>query len=122
VPATEFPVLRWTICTAESVTSGVCNVTADAFDACELGADGVIVSNHGGRQMDAAPASIEVLPEIVRAIGHRCTVMLDRGVRSGTDVLRAVASGAACVFSGRSFYYGLGALGERWLQPRGKLN
>jgi len=86
---------------------------ADAIDACTLGADGIIVSNHGGRQMDAAPASIEVLPEIVQAIGHRCTVMLDSGVRSGTDVLRAVASGAAGVFSGRSFYYGLAALGER---------
>lgn len=86
---------------------------ADAIDACALGADGVIVSNHGGRQMDAAPASIEVLPEIVKAVGHRCTVMLDSGVRCGTDVLRAVASGAACVFSGRSFYYGVGALGER---------
>jgi isopentenyl diphosphate isomerase/L-lactate dehydrogenase-like FMN-dependent dehydrogenase len=85
----------------------------DAISACDLGADGIIVSNHGGRQMDAAPASIEVLATFVEAVGERCAVMLDSGIRSGTDVLRAMATGAAFVFSGRSFYYGAAALGER---------
>lgn len=85
----------------------------DAISACDLGADGIVVSNHGGRQMDAAPASIEALAAIVEAVGERCAVMLDSGVRCGTDVLRAIATGAVFVFSGRSFYYGAGALGER---------
>jgi len=84
----------------------------DAISACELGADGIVVSNHGGRQMDAAPASIEVLATIVEAVGERCPVMLDSGIRSGIDVLRAMATGAAFVFSGRSFYYGAAALGK----------
>lgn len=85
----------------------------DAMNVINIGADGVIVSNHGGRQMDAAPASIEALPEIVRAVGDRCTVMLDSGARNGTDVLRALSRGATFVFSGRSFYYGAGALGAK---------
>jgi len=84
----------------------------DATKACEIGADGIIVSNHGGRLMDAAPATITVLPEIVKAVGKRCTVMVDSGVRCGTDVLRAIASGAACVFSGRSFMFGVAAMGS----------
>ncbi len=85
----------------------------DAAMACAAGADGIIVSNHGGRQLDAAPASIEALPGIVREVGDRCSVMLDSGVRDGLDVLRAMASGAACVFSGRSFYFGVAAMGQR---------
>jgi L-lactate dehydrogenase (cytochrome) len=86
---------------------------SDAQHACELGADGVLVSNHGGRQMDAAPATIEALPGIVEAVGGRCKVLLDSGIRSGTDVLRAMALGADFTQSGRSFYYGVGALGAR---------
>ena len=83
----------------------------DAEKAVSLGADGVIVSNHGGRQIEALPASIDVLPAIVRQVGKRATVMMDSGVRSGSDVVRAYALGAAAVFAGKAFLWGLGALG-----------
>ena len=84
---------------------------ADAERAVSLGADGVIVSNHGGRQNDALPASIDVLPAIVREVGSRATVMIDSGVRSGSDVVRGCALGAAACFAGKAFLWGLGALG-----------
>jgi (S)-mandelate dehydrogenase len=84
---------------------------ADAEKAMALGADGVIVSNHGGRQNDALPASIDVLPAVVRAVGNRATVMIDSGVRSGSDVVRACALGASACFAGKAFLWGLGALG-----------
>lgn len=83
-----------------------------ALVAVEQGADGIIVSNHGGRQTDAAPATLEVLPDIVRAVGGAVPVMLDSGIRSGVDVIRAYALGADYVFSGRSFAYGYGAAGQ----------
>ena len=85
----------------------------DAEIACDIGAEGIVVSNHGGRQLDAAPASIEVLPAIAEAVRERCTLLMDSGIRSGIDVLRALASGAAFTLSGRSFYYGVGALAEK---------
>jgi len=84
---------------------------ADAEKAVSLGADGMIVSNHGGRQNDALPAPIDVLPAIVREVGSRVTVMIDSGVRSGSDVVRACALGAAAAFAGKAFLWGLGALG-----------
>jgi isopentenyl diphosphate isomerase/L-lactate dehydrogenase-like FMN-dependent dehydrogenase len=84
---------------------------ADAEQAVALGADGIIVSNHGGRHFDGAPASIDVLPAIVAAVGTRATVMIDSGVRGGLDVVRALALGAKAAFAGRPFVYGLGALG-----------
>jgi L-lactate dehydrogenase (cytochrome) len=83
----------------------------DAERALKLGVDGVWVSNHGGRQIEALPASIDVLPSIVRQVGSRATVIFDSGVRSGTDVVRALAMGANAVFAGKSFLWGLGALG-----------
>jgi len=76
-----------------------------------LGVDGIVVSNHGGRQVEALPAPIDVLPAIARAVGSRVTVMLDSGVRSGLDVVRAVALGADAAFAGKAFLWGLGALG-----------
>jgi L-lactate dehydrogenase (cytochrome) len=79
----------------------------------ELGVDGIIVSNHGGRQVEGLPATIDVLPAIRRAAGNRATVMLDSGIRSGLDVVRAVALGADAVFAGKAFLWGLGALGGR---------
>lgn len=85
---------------------------ADAERAVALGVDGVQVSNHGGRQLEAAPAAIDVLPAIVRQVGSRATVLFDGGVRSGMDVVRAVALGARSTLTGRPFMYGLGALGE----------
>lgn len=84
----------------------------DARLAAETGADALIVSNHGGRQLDGAPSSIAALPGIVDAVGQRIEVHMDGGVRSGQDVLRAVALGARGVYIGRPFLYGLGALGE----------
>jgi (S)-mandelate dehydrogenase len=85
---------------------------ADAERAVALGIDGVVVSNHGGRQFDAAPASVDVLPAVVRAVGGRGCVMLDSGITSGSDVLRALALGARGVFAGRAFMLALAALGD----------
>ncbi len=83
----------------------------DAEKAVSLGVDGLFVSNHGGRQIEALPAAIDVLPAIVRQVGQRATVMMDSGVRSGSDVVRACALGAAAAFAGKAFLWGLGALG-----------
>jgi (S)-mandelate dehydrogenase len=84
---------------------------ADAARALSLGVDGIWVSNHGGRQIEALPASIDVLPAIAAEVGARATVLLDSGVRSGTDVVRALALGADAAFAGKAFLWGLGALG-----------
>jgi L-lactate dehydrogenase (cytochrome) len=84
----------------------------DARLAADSGADAVIVSNHGGRQLDGAPSSISALPEIAREVGERIEVWMDGGIRSGQDVLKAVALGAKGTLIGRSFLYGLGAMGE----------
>ena len=93
------------------VLKGVLSV-ADARRAVEHGVDGLIVSNHGGRQLDGAPASLAVLPEIAEAVGARVEVLLDGGVRRGTDVVKALALGARAVMIGRSYLYGLSAGGE----------
>ena len=85
----------------------------DADKAVQTGAEALIVSNHGGRQLDGAISSIAALPEIVAAVGNRIEVLMDGGIRSGQDVLKAVALGAKGVFIGRAFNYGLGAMGER---------
>jgi len=85
----------------------------DARLAVEYGADAVIVSNHGGRQLDGAGSSISALPAIVEAIGQYAEVHLDGGIRSGQDVLKAIALGAQGTYIGRAMLYGLGALGER---------
>ena len=84
----------------------------DAETAVSLGVDGIVVSNHGGRQVEALPAAIDALPAIVRQVGKRATVLMDSGVRSGSDVVRACALGAAAAFAGKAFLWGLGALGE----------
>ena len=84
----------------------------DARLAANSGADALIVSNHGGRQLDGAPSSIAALPEIAREVGSRIEVWMDGGIRSGQDVLKAVALGAKGTLIGRSFLYGLGAMGE----------
>ena len=85
----------------------------DALKAVEMGYDGILVSNHGGRQMDAAPAPVEVLPDIVKAVGHKTTLMVDSGFSSGLDIVRGLALGAKFVFCGRAFMWGISALGER---------
>src|SRR3984957_10424209 len=84
---------------------------ADALRAAEIGCDGIIVSNHGGRQLDQAPASLDVLPAIKAAVGERMTVMLDSGVRRGGDILIALCLGAQFVFFGRPTLYGAAAGG-----------
>ena len=83
----------------------------DARRAVDCGADAIVVSNHGGRQLDGAPSSISVLPEIAARVGNDCEVWMDGGVRSGQDVFKALALGARGVMTGRAFVYGLGALG-----------
>jgi L-lactate dehydrogenase (cytochrome) len=84
----------------------------DARMAMDVGADAIIVSNHGGRQLDGALSSIRVLPSIVAAVGDQTEVYLDSGIRSGQDVLKALALGAKGTFIGRSYIYGLGAMGQ----------
>lgn len=84
----------------------------DARHAVAVGADAIIVSNHGGRQLDGAPSSIHALPAIVKAVGDGAEVWFDGGIRSGQDVLKAMALGAKGVLIGRAFVYGLGAMGE----------
>jgi L-lactate dehydrogenase (cytochrome) len=84
----------------------------DAIRCAERGADAIVVSNHGGRQLDGAAASIEALPAIVDAVGDRCEVYLDSGIRRGTDIVKALALGARAVMIGRALMYGLGAAGE----------
>ena len=85
----------------------------DAVRAAELGADAIVVSNHGGRQLDGALSSIRALPAILDAVGDRVEVHLDSGIRSGQDVLKALAMGAHATHIGRAWVYGLGAMGER---------
>ena len=94
------------------VVKGIQTV-ADAVDAADEGADGIVVSNHGGRQLDSAPATLELLPAVADAVGDRIDVMVDGGVRRGADIVKAVALGARAVMAGRAYLYGLGAGGER---------
>ncbi len=93
------------------ILKGVLDVE-DAKKAVEVGCDAIIVSNHGGRQLDGALSSIRVLPSIVRAVGDQTEVWLDSGIRSGQDVLKALCLGAKGVMIGRAYIYGLGAMGE----------
>src|ERR1700709_1605973 len=88
------------------------NRVDDALKAINYGVDGIIVSNHGGRNMDSAPATIRVLPEIAEAVGDKATVILDSGVRRGSDIAKALALGAKCVLTGRATLYGTAVAGE----------
>jgi L-lactate dehydrogenase (cytochrome) len=93
------------------VLKGILDVE-DAEIAAKTGAQALVVSNHGGRQLDGAPSSIEALPEIVDTVGSKIEVMFDGGIRSGQDVMRALALGAKSCMIGRAYAYGLGAGGE----------
>ena len=84
----------------------------DAQKAADLGADAIVVSNHGGRQLDGALSSIRILPSIARAVGGKTEIWLDSGIRSGQDVLKALALGATGTMIGRAYLHGLGAMGE----------
>jgi L-lactate dehydrogenase (cytochrome) len=92
------------------VVKGV-HTADDARCAMDAGADAVIVSNHGGRQLDGAPASIYALPEVVEAVNGRIEVLMDGGIRRGGDIVKALSLGAKAVLIGRAYAYGLGAAG-----------
>ena len=102
------------------VVKGVQTVD-DARMVVDAGADGVVVSNHGGRQLDRAPTPLEQLPSIVAAIGDRAEVYVDGGILSGADVVAAVACGARAALVGRAYLYGLMAGGERGVARAGEL-
>ncbi len=85
---------------------------ADARKAVEIGFDGILVSNHGGRQFDGAPTSIEALPEIVNEVKNKTAIIFDSGIRTGLDIMRALSLGADFVLLGRAFIYGVAALGR----------
>ena len=93
------------------VIKGIMRVD-DAQKAAEHGMDGIVVSNHGGRHLDSAPSTLDVLPDIVAAVGDKLTVILDSGVRRGSDIVKAVALGADAVLTGRATLYGAAAGGE----------
>ncbi|MFM0417982.1 alpha-hydroxy acid oxidase [Paraburkholderia aromaticivorans] len=93
------------------VLKGILSVE-DARMAASIGADAIVVSNHGGRQLDGAPPSIEALPAIVEAVGDKIEIWVDGGIRSGQDVMKALALGAKGTMVGRAFMYALGAMGE----------
>ena len=88
----------------------------DAKTAASLGVDAIALSNHGGRQLDGAPAPIELLPSVIDAVGNSIEVLVDGGARRGSDVVKACALGARAVMFGRPYLYGLGAAGELGVQ------
>lgn len=116
-PALDFDDLAWLrgLWSKPLIVKGIQTVE-DARAVVDLGVDAVVVSNHGGRQLDRAPVPLEQLPSIVDAIGHRAEVYLDGGIRSGADIVAAVAFGARACLVGRAFLYGLMAGGERGVQ------
>lgn len=112
-PALTWDVLPWlrSITKLPILVKGIVRAD-DAVRAVERGAAGIVVSNHGGRQLDASPATIEVLPRIAEAVAGRAELLLDGGVRRGADVIKAVALGARCVLVGRPVLWGLAAGGR----------
>jgi isopentenyl diphosphate isomerase/L-lactate dehydrogenase-like FMN-dependent dehydrogenase len=92
------------------VVKGVMSV-GDAQQSIAIGADGIVVSNHGGRQLDCAPATIAILPEIAEAVEKRVAILFDSGIRRGSDIAKALALGADFVLVGRATLYGAGAAG-----------
>ena len=106
--------LEWfrTVWDGPLVLKGILSA-GDARLAVALGADGIVVSNHGGRQLDGAAGAIEALPSVVEAVGGRADVILDGGIRRGRDIVIARALGATACMAGRPFVYGVAAYGER---------
>lgn len=116
-PAASLADLAWLRSAWEGplIVKGIQTV-ADARAVVDAGADAVVVSNHGGRQLDRAPTPLEVLPTVVDAVGHRAEVYVDGGIMSGSDIVAAVAHGSRAVLVGRAYLYGLMAAGERGVQ------
>jgi isopentenyl diphosphate isomerase/L-lactate dehydrogenase-like FMN-dependent dehydrogenase len=111
-PSVSWRDLEWLAANGLPVVLKGVLTSEDARIAVEHGAAAVVVSNHGGRQLDGVPASIDALPQVVDAVGGRAEILLDSGVRRGVDVLRALALGARAVLVGRPVVYGLAAGGE----------
>jgi L-lactate dehydrogenase (cytochrome) len=112
-PALNWKDVEWIrkIWPGQLVLKGILDAE-DARTAVKLGADAIVVSNHGGRQLDGAPSSISALPQVVDAVGSDIEVLFDGGIRTGADIMRALALGARGCMIGRAFAYGLGAYGE----------
>ncbi|HXY89106.1 MAG TPA: alpha-hydroxy acid oxidase [Xanthobacteraceae bacterium] len=112
-PALNWADVKWIreVWKGPLVLKGILEID-DAKLAVAHGADAIVVSNHGGRQLDGAPSSISALPKVAEAVGNKVEVLFDGGVRSGQDVMRALALGAKACLIGRAYIYGLGALGE----------
>ena len=112
-PSLSWKDLEWirSVWPGKLIIKGILDI-ADAKEAVACGAQAMVVSNHGGRQLDGAPSSIAVLPEIANAVGDQVEIMFDGGIRSGQDVMRALALGAKSCMIGRAYIHGLGAYGE----------
>ncbi|KQW21521.1 alpha-hydroxy-acid oxidizing enzyme [Afipia sp. Root123D2] len=112
-PSLNWKDIEWirSIWPGKLVIKGILDV-ADAREAVKTGAEALVVSNHGGRQLDGAPSSISVLPDIVQDVGSQIEVLFDGGIRSGQDLMRALALGAKSCMIGRAYIYGLGAGGQ----------
>ena len=113
-PALNWEDVKWIrkLWKGKLIIKGIMEVS-DARLAVKHGADGIVVSNHGGRQLDGAPSSISALPKIVDAIGDKTEILFDGGVRTGQDLMRGLAMGAKGTMIGRAFVYGLGANGQQ---------
>jgi isopentenyl diphosphate isomerase/L-lactate dehydrogenase-like FMN-dependent dehydrogenase len=113
-PAAQWGELRWLrrLWQGPMVVKGVLTVE-DANAAVQEGADAIVVSNHGGRQLDDTPATADVLPRVVDAVGGRTEVLVDGGIRRGADILKALALGASAVLVARPYWWGLAASGAR---------
>src|SRR6185312_12896530 len=112
-PALNWKDVEWikSIWPGKMIIKGILDVE-DARMAAKLGADAIVVSNHGGRQLDGAPSSISMLPAVVDAVGSEIEVLFDGGIRTGADMLRALALGARACMIGRAYIHGLGAGGQ----------
>ncbi|QJQ32582.1 L-lactate dehydrogenase [Sphingomonas lacunae] len=116
-PSTDWNDIAWlrSVWKGHLLLKGILNAE-DAVNAVDQGADGIIVSNHGGRQLDGVASGIAVLPEIAAAVSGRCTLLVDGGVRNGQDVVKALALGAQAVMVGRPWVYAVAARGEAGLK------
>ena len=116
-PAISFDDVKWlqSVWDGPIIVKGVQSVE-DAVTLAKMGVDGIVLSNHGGRQLDRGPVPIEILPEVVQAVGKKVDIYIDGSIMSGQDVYAAIAMGAKAVFIGRAYLYGVMADGERGVE------